>query len=138
MGATHLAGLQPFESGAAASCHLGDEGMLMSAVSVIRGVLCDQRSAFQAAAASRWEGVPWIMKAGKALNERKVEIRVQYKPPAASIHGELINEMRNELVVRLLCKRQAPKGSAFPAPLAYSLIRFRLQCPQVVLVLAWH
>lgn len=39
------------------------------------------------------------MKAGKALNERKVEIRVQYKPPAASIHGENINEMRNELVV---------------------------------------
>ena len=47
----------------------------------------------------RWAGVPWIMKAGKALNERKVEIRVQYKPPAASIHGEVINEMRNELVV---------------------------------------
>ena len=39
------------------------------------------------------------MKAGKALNERKVEIRVQYKPPAASIHGDVINEMRNELVV---------------------------------------
>ena len=52
----------------------------------------------------RWEGVPWIMKAGKALNERKVEIRVQYKPPAASIHGEVINEMRNELVVRFVSK----------------------------------
>ena len=52
----------------------------------------------------RWEGVPWIMKAGKALNERKVEIRVQYKPPAASIHGDVINEMRNELVVRSLGK----------------------------------
>ncbi|CAK0786708.1 Glucose-6-phosphate 1-dehydrogenase, cytoplasmic isoform [Coccomyxa viridis] len=49
----------------------------------------------------RWAGVPWIMKAGKALNERKVEIRVQYKPPAASIHGDVINEMRNELVLRL-------------------------------------
>lgn len=46
----------------------------------------------------RWAGVPWIMKAGKALNERKVEIRVQYKPPAAGIHPNL-NEMRNELVV---------------------------------------
>lgn len=42
--------------------------------------------------------MPWIMKAGKALNERKVEIRVQYKPPAAGIHPNL-NEMRNELVV---------------------------------------
>ncbi len=40
------------------------------------------------------------MKAGKALNERKVEIRVQYKPPAASIHGEVIDQMRNELVVK--------------------------------------
>lgn len=39
------------------------------------------------------------MKAGKALNERKVEIRVQYKPPIAGIHPNL-NEMRNELVVR--------------------------------------
>ena len=47
----------------------------------------------------RWAGVPWIMKAGKALNERKVEIRVQYKPPASGIHPNL-NEMRNELVVR--------------------------------------
>lgn len=43
--------------------------------------------------------MPWIMKAGKALNERKVEIRVQYKPPAASIHGDVIDQMRNELVV---------------------------------------
>ena len=52
----------------------------------------------------RWAGVPWIMKAGKALNERKVEIRVQYKPPAASIHGDVINEMRNELVVRIVLR----------------------------------
>jgi glucose-6-phosphate 1-dehydrogenase len=39
------------------------------------------------------------MKAGKALNERKVEIRVQYHAPAASIHPDL-DSMRNELVVR--------------------------------------
>ena len=38
------------------------------------------------------------MKAGKALNERKTEIRVQFKPPTAPIHGEAEN-MRNELVV---------------------------------------
>jgi len=44
--------------------------------------------------------VPFVMKAGKALNERKVEIRVQFKPPAAGIHGSRMNEMRNELVVR--------------------------------------
>lgn len=40
-----------------------------------------------------------MMKAGKALNERKTEIRVQFKPPTAPIHGEAEN-MRNELVVR--------------------------------------
>jgi glucose-6-phosphate 1-dehydrogenase len=27
----------------------------------------------------RWTGVPFIMKAGKALNERKSEMRVQFK-----------------------------------------------------------
>ena len=51
------------------------------------------------------------MKAGKALNERKVEIRVQFKPPAAGIHHNSLNEMRNELVVRaaggLLCRPTA-------------------------------
>ena len=49
---------------------------------------------------ARWAGVPFVMKAGKALNERKVEIRVQFKPPAAGIHKNSLNEMRNELVVR--------------------------------------
>jgi len=49
---------------------------------------------------ARWAGVPFVMKAGKALNERKVEIRVQFKPPAADLHGNSLNKMRNELVVR--------------------------------------
>lgn len=31
----------------------------------------------------RWDGVPFIMKAGKALNERKAEIRIQFKPTPA-------------------------------------------------------
>ena len=48
--------------------------------------------------------MPWIMKAGKALNERKVEIRVQYQAPAAGIH-EHLDSMRNELVVRPACWR---------------------------------
>ncbi|CAH0489513.1 unnamed protein product [Peronospora farinosa] len=34
----------------------------------------------------RWSGVPFIMKAGKALNERKGEIRVQFRPPPAVEH----------------------------------------------------
>lgn len=56
---------------------------------------------------SRWEGVPFIMRAGKALNERKSEIRMQFKrAPGAGLlfpgvgvgsHGL----ERNELVMRL-------------------------------------
>lgn len=46
----------------------------------------------------RWHGVPFIMKAGKALNERKAEMRVQFKDaPGADylFKGEAIP--RNEL-----------------------------------------
>ena len=63
----------------------------------------------------RWAGVPFVMKAGKALNERKVEIRVQYKPPAAGIHGGSLNEMRNELVVRSTRVRYCREQVACPA-----------------------
>lgn len=50
----------------------------------------------------RWDGVPFIIKAGKALNERKGEIRVQFKnaPGSAGMFdGQSITE--NELVMRL-------------------------------------
>jgi len=50
----------------------------------------------------RWDGVPFILKAGKALNERKAEIRVQFRqPPGAStmFAGETIGP--NEFVMRL-------------------------------------
>ncbi|CED83429.1 glucose-6-phosphate 1-dehydrogenase [Phaffia rhodozyma] len=46
----------------------------------------------------RWEGVPFIMKAGKALNEAKVEIRIQYKDVTGGIFE---NIPRNELVIRI-------------------------------------
>eukprot|EP00039_Didymoeca_costata_P018530 m.333840 g.333840 ORF g.333840 m.333840 type:complete len:511 (-) comp17230_c0_seq1:4644-6176(-) len=46
----------------------------------------------------RWEGVPFIMKAGKALNERKAEIRIQFKQPG---HNLFPDSVRNELVVRI-------------------------------------
>ncbi|KAG9317281.1 glucose-6-phosphate dehydrogenase [Chiua virens] len=46
----------------------------------------------------RWDGVPFIMKAGKALNEAKVEIRVQFKDVTEGIFAEI---SRNELVVRI-------------------------------------
>lgn len=48
----------------------------------------------------RWDGVPFILKAGKALNERKVEIRIQFRPPAAELNQSL-DPLRNELVIRL-------------------------------------
>lgn len=50
----------------------------------------------------RWNGVPFILKAGKALNERKVEVRVQFKPPVPyPCSTESLDTMRNELVMRL-------------------------------------
>jgi len=46
----------------------------------------------------RWEGVPFIMKAGKALDEAKVEIRVQFKDAVSGIFTDV---PRNELVIRI-------------------------------------
>ncbi|KAL5991171.1 Glucose-6-phosphate 1-dehydrogenase, cytoplasmic isoform [Asimina triloba] len=48
----------------------------------------------------RWEGVPFIMKAGKALNSRKAEIRVQFKEVPGDIYRCQKNG-RNEFVIRL-------------------------------------
>ncbi|KAF5186904.1 Glucose-6-phosphate 1-dehydrogenase [Thalictrum thalictroides] len=48
----------------------------------------------------RWEGVPFILKAGKALNSRKAEIRVQFK----EVPGDIFRckkQGRNEFVIRL-------------------------------------
>ncbi|WVR09532.1 glucose-6-phosphate dehydrogenase [Kwoniella sp. DSM 27419] len=46
----------------------------------------------------RWEGVPFIMKAGKALNESKVEVRIQFKD---AVQGIFTDIPRNELVLRI-------------------------------------
>ncbi|CCD25710.1 glucose-6-phosphate dehydrogenase NDAI_0F03920 [Naumovozyma dairenensis CBS 421] len=45
----------------------------------------------------RWRGVPIMMRAGKALNEGKVEIRLQYK----SSYGVFSDIPNNELVIRV-------------------------------------
>ncbi|CAA3004749.1 glucose-6-phosphate 1-dehydrogenase, cytoplasmic isoform [Olea europaea subsp. europaea] len=48
----------------------------------------------------RWEGVPFILKAGKALNSRKADIRVQFK----DVPGDIFKSQkqgRNEFVIRL-------------------------------------
>ncbi|CAA7400702.1 unnamed protein product [Spirodela intermedia] len=48
----------------------------------------------------RWEGVPFILKAGKALNSRKAEIRVQFKDVPGDIF-KCQSQGRNEFVIRL-------------------------------------
>lgn len=46
----------------------------------------------------RWEGVPFVLRCGKALNEQKVEIRVQF----STVPGCLFpGAARNELVIRV-------------------------------------
>ncbi|UZJ56909.1 hypothetical protein CBS101457_006229 [Exobasidium rhododendri] len=47
---------------------------------------------------ARWEGVPFILKAGKALDEAKVEIRIQFKDSQKDLFDTL---QRNELVFRI-------------------------------------
>lgn len=47
----------------------------------------------------RWDGVPFVLRCGKALNERKAEVRIQYQDvPGDIFHG---TAKRNELVIRV-------------------------------------
>lgn len=46
----------------------------------------------------RWEGVPFVLRAGKALNEAKVEVRIQFKDVAKGMFKDIT---RNELVLRI-------------------------------------
>ncbi|KAG7807573.1 hypothetical protein KL921_004331 [Ogataea angusta] len=46
----------------------------------------------------RWQGVPVILRAGKALNEGKVEIRVQFRENSNGMFKDI---NRNELVIRI-------------------------------------
>ncbi|KAG6492090.1 hypothetical protein ZIOFF_047040 [Zingiber officinale] len=48
----------------------------------------------------RWEGVPFILKAGKALDNRKAEIRIQFKDVPGDIF-KCKKQGRNEFVIRL-------------------------------------
>jgi glucose-6-phosphate 1-dehydrogenase len=50
---------------------------------------------------ARWAGVPFIMKAGKALDERKCEIRIQFKSPPGSENMFGSEVPLNELVIRV-------------------------------------
>eukprot|EP00892_Ulva_mutabilis_P000019 jgi/Ulvmu1/10017/UM059_0066.1 len=48
----------------------------------------------------RWEGVPMIIKAGKAMNETKMEVRVQFRSQPG-FFGEAPEGFRNEFVMQL-------------------------------------
>jgi glucose-6-phosphate 1-dehydrogenase len=47
---------------------------------------------------ARWAGVPFVLKCGKGLNERKAEVRVQFKNVPGCIFGD---KPVNELVLRV-------------------------------------
>ncbi|KAG0277434.1 Glucose-6-phosphate 1-dehydrogenase [Linnemannia exigua] len=46
----------------------------------------------------RWTGVPFILKCGKALNQQKTEIRIQFKDVSGNMFTNLA---RNEIVIRV-------------------------------------
>eukprot|EP00043_Microstomoeca_roanoka_P025832 m.10062 g.10062 ORF g.10062 m.10062 type:complete len:641 (-) comp5913_c0_seq2:409-2331(-) len=46
----------------------------------------------------RWDGIPFILQCGKGLNERRAEVRIQFRDNAGEIFPGL---QRNELVVRV-------------------------------------
>ncbi|GAB1605123.1 glucose-6-phosphate 1-dehydrogenase-like isoform X1 [Argonauta hians] len=48
----------------------------------------------------RWKGVPFILRCGKALNERKAEIRIQFREVSQDIFSDK-HIKRNELVIRV-------------------------------------
>ena len=76
----------------------------------------------------RWAGVPFILRAGKGLNERKTEIRVQLQPPPGALTSpwpplagpQPTSAGRDELVIRVQPKEaiylklsvKAPGGSS--------------------------
>ncbi|KAH8338016.1 hypothetical protein KR059_003028 [Drosophila kikkawai] len=48
----------------------------------------------------RWQGVPFILRAGMALNDTKTEVRIQYKPVDCQPYHTHSGEIRNEMVLR--------------------------------------
>lgn len=54
---------------------------------------------------ARWDGVPFLMKAGKALHNRRAEIRVQFRHVPGNLYnknlGTNLDQSTNELVIRV-------------------------------------
>jgi len=50
----------------------------------------------------RWEGVPFVMRAGKGVDTRTTEIRIRFKPLEHEIFGQAISALpANELIIRV-------------------------------------
>jgi glucose-6-phosphate 1-dehydrogenase len=54
---------------------------------------------------ARWDGVPFLMKAGKALNDKRAEIRIQFRHVPGNLYknsfGTDLDKATNELVMRV-------------------------------------
>ena len=66
---------------------------------------------------ARWDGVPFLLKAGKALHSRRAEIRVQFRHVPGSLYrskmGPDLDRATNELVrglVECLVRQSCIKG----------------------------
>ena len=86
----------------AANPFLGEEGYLDD-----EGVPNDSKCPTFAAVVlkvknERWDGVPFVMKAGKGLDERMAEVRITYKEQRNNcIYGDIGRREPNELVCRI-------------------------------------
>jgi len=49
----------------------------------------------------RWDGVPFLMRAGKALDDQKTEIRIQFKHVPGALFPTINGAEHNELVIRV-------------------------------------
>ncbi|CAI0457274.1 unnamed protein product [Linum tenue] len=60
----------------------------------------------------RWEGVPFILKAGKALSSKKADIRVQFK----DVPGDIFNCMSSNHAIRILLDHSIRKSMSVKQP----------------------
>lgn len=75
---------------------------------------------------ARWDGVPFLLKAGKALESRRTEIRVQFRHVPGNLFrdrlGLDLDRATNELVRR--SSGLATLDGKLPAVVAQACVRF--------------
>lgn len=63
---------------------------------------------------ARWDGVPFLLKAGKALHSKRAEIRVQFRHVPGNLYydklGVDLDRSTNELVRALFCCQFPPSS----------------------------